>query len=101
MAQRLDLHALFKALLGSDNVYFQPPSNVQMKYPCIVYERDGVDTRHADNSDYTRKWEYSVTYIDRNPDSPMVETLADLPLCGFDRSFPSDDLYHNVFTLYF
>ena len=37
MANRLDLQALLEDLLGSRNVYYQPPESVKMNYPAIVY----------------------------------------------------------------
>lgn len=101
MAQRLDLQALLTDLLGSDKVYFQPPSNVVLQYPCFIYERDDQDTRYASNRGYQRHWEYQVTYISRDPDDPMLDTLSDLPLCSFDRSFTMDQLHHNIFNIYF
>ena len=44
MAPRLDLQKLLVELLGSDNVYFQPPPSVQMNYPAIVYKLDDEKT---------------------------------------------------------
>ena len=37
MANRLDLQALLEDLLGSRNVYYQPPESDKMNYPAIVY----------------------------------------------------------------
>lgn len=101
MAPRLQLQSLFEELLGSRNVYFQPPANVQMKYPCIVYETDPRDVKFADNIPYNRTKRYQVTVIDRNPDSDLPDKVADLPYCRHDRFYPADNLNHNVFTLYF
>lgn len=101
MGQRSDLHAILKTLLDSDNVYFQPPSNVQMAYPCIVYNRDYAVVQHSDNLPYLRKIRYQVTVIDRNPDSEIPEKVAALPLCSFDRAFVADNLHHDVFQLFF
>lgn len=101
MARRLTLHQLLKELLGSDQVYFQSPSNVQMKYPCIVYSHDATDTIFADNSPYRRTARYTVTVISTDPDSPIFEKVANLPMCTFDRSYPADNLNHSVYSLYF
>lgn len=101
MASRLALNALLKALSGSDNVYFQPPANVQMKYPCIVYHHDSTATLFADNSPYRSTSRYTVTVISADPDSPIFEKVAKLPMCTFDRSYPADNLNHKVFSLYF
>lgn len=101
MAPRLDLQQLLEGLLGSRNVYFQPPATVQMEYPAIVYERGRMDIKHADNSPYAHKKRYQVTVIDPNPDNSFVDQVANLPLCTHDRFFTADNLNHDVFTLYF
>lgn len=101
MAQRLDLQALLETLLGTRNVYFQAPSNLQMKYPAIVYNRDNINTEFADNKPYTHKKRYQVTIIDKDPDSEIHEKVAALPMCSYDRSYTADNLYHDVFTLFF
>lgn len=101
MGQRLDLQAILEALLGTDKVYFQPPKSIQMSYPCIVYKRDKIKTEFADNGPYSLDVRYLVTVIDRNPDSAIPIKVAKLPKCIYDRSFPADDLNHDVFILYF
>jgi hypothetical protein len=101
MAQRLELQAILELILGSPNVYFQPPNNVQMKYPAVVYQIDQYDVRHADNKNYRRQTRYQVTVIDRDPDSGIPDVVADLPLCSFERFFVADNLNHNVFNLFF
>ena len=101
MGQRLDLHALLVGLLGSSHVYFQPPPNVQITYPCIVYKRDSTDTQFADNTPYIRTPRYQVTVIDANPDSETPDKIENLPSCVRNRSFATAGLNHTVFTLYF
>lgn len=101
MAQRLELQALLVDLLGSDNVYFQPPPSLQMSYPCIVYTRDFSLTQFADDKPYLIEKRYQVTVIDRNPDSVIPGKVAKLPKCTFDRFFTADNLNHDVFRLFF
>jgi hypothetical protein len=101
MGQRLDLQALLEELLGSSNVYFQPPGNVTMAYPCIVYRRDNAVAQFADNSPYRNAKRYEVTIIDRNPDSEIPDKVASLPLCGFLRFFVKNNLNHDVYKLFF
>lgn len=100
MGQRLDLHALLLTM-GASKVYFQPPANVQMEFPCIVYKRDSSRTQFAGNSPYRFTKRYQVTVIDRNPDSEILDKVAMLPMCTFDRHFAADNLNHDVFTIYF
>lgn len=101
MAPRLELQVLLETLLGSRNVYFQKPPTTGMKYPCIIYKRDDVDTKHADNQPYNRRKRYQVTVIDSNPDSDIPDMIADLPLCEFDRFYTADNLNHDVYQLFF
>lgn len=101
MAQRLELQALLEELLGSDNVYFQPPDNITIVYPCIVYNRNAEDSTFADNLKYKYKRRYQVTHISRNPDSEVVEKLSALPLCTYNRFYAVDNLNHDVFNLFF
>lgn len=101
MGQRLELQTILEGILGSRNVYFQPPANVQLVYPCIIYERDFADTKFAGNKPYSRTKRYQVTVIDRNPDSDIPDKVAQLPMCSFDRFYASDNLNHDVFDLFF
>lgn len=101
MGNRFELHAIFEEILNSRNVYFKPPESIKMKYPAIVYERDNIDNRHADDTVYMQKDVYKVTVIDPNPDSEYVRKVSMLPLCRHERCFPSDNLNHDVFTIYF
>lgn len=99
--QRLSLQTILETILGSRNVYFQPPANVQMKYPCIVYNRDFAETEFAGNKLYRRVKRYQVTVIDRDPDSEIPDKVAALPLCKFSRFFTADNLNHDVFNIFF
>lgn len=101
MAPRLELQAKLVSILGSGNVYFQPPSSIQMVYPCIVYELDDMWTDFADNNPYSLRKRYQATVIDRNPDSAIPNQVAMLPTCVFDRFYKADNLNHHVFTLFF
>lgn len=100
MARRFELQTLLEDLLGTRNVYFQPPNNVQMQYPAIVYQRDDIRTQFAGNDPYRRTMRYLVTVIDRDPDTEILSKVASLPMCSFERHFAADNLNHDVFTLY-
>lgn len=101
MADRLELQALLVDILGSANVYFQPPSNLTMQYDCIRYELDDIKPQHAGNKPYSLDARYSVTYICRDPDSAIIKELAALPKCLFERSYQADNLNHYVYNLFF
>lgn len=101
MAPRTELHALLVDILGSENVYFQPPPSINMNYPAIVYNRSTANTRFANNSPYSIILGYEVTIIDKNPDSLIPDKVAHLPLCTFSRHFTADNLNHDVYNLFF
>lgn len=101
MAPRPELQSLLEELLGTRNVYFQPPANIQMSYPAIVYQRDNAKTEFAGNKPYTINKRYMVTVIDRNPDSLIPDKIAALPLCDHNRNYVANNLHHDVFNLYF
>lgn len=101
MASRLQLQTELEELLGSRNVYFQPPASVRMQYPAIVYSRSNIENRHADNNVYMQSCFYEITVIDEDPDSEIVEKVSKLPTCRFDRHYKADNLNHDVFTLYY
>jgi hypothetical protein len=99
MGQRAGLSALLNAI--TPNVYFQPPSNVEMEYPCIVYARSRADTRFAGDKPYLFTQGYTLTVIDKEVDSPLIEAVAALPMCTFSTHFVADNINHDVFDIYF
>lgn len=101
MANRLDLQAMLEELLGSRNVYFQPPSSVKMKYPAIVYSRKNIENVSADDAAYLQKSSYELIVIDPNPECEHVEKVSKLPYCRFDRHYTKDNLNHDAFTIYY
>lgn len=101
MGQRLDLDTILRNILGTDNVYFQPPPNFMMSYPCILYNRSNIRAAHADNSPYRHVKEYTITVIDADPDSEIPMKVASLPRAEFDRNFRSGNLNHDVFNILF
>ncbi len=95
------LNDVLKGLLGSNNVYFQPPENRSLLYPCIVYEQTQPSVRHANNVPYNMQAQYQVTLIDRDPNSSTFKKLVNLPLCTNRTNFTTENLNHWVFDLYF
>lgn len=98
---RLDLQTKLETLLGSGQVYYQPPESVKMEYPAIVYSKNTFRTTHANNAVYSKMKQYTVTVIAKNPDHPVIDKLLELPYCSHDRHYKTDNLNHDVLTLYF
>lgn len=101
MPSRQELQTVFENLLGSRNVYFQPPTSVKMNYPAIVYGLEDIENTFANDGVYSSKRKYLVTVIDENPDSQIVDKVTNLPTCRFNRHFESDNLNHDVFILHY
>ena len=100
MNDRLELHELLSEKLGSQNVYFQPPESVKMKYPAIVYSRNRIENTSADNIVYKQDVSYMITVIDRDPDSEITERVSQIPHIMYDRFYVADNLNHDVFRLF-
>lgn len=101
MNRRLELHNLLVKLFGSNNVYYQPPETLKMSYPCIRYSKEGILSRHADDIKYVNRTRYVITVIDSHPDNVVIEKILGLPLSSYDRHYTSDNLNHDVITLYY
>lgn len=102
MADRLDLHEELCTLLGSRNVYFQPPASVKMKYPCIRYSSDGMSVNHANDFAYSYTKRYQGVIIDPNPDSTIAESmLIHFPMFSVGSSYIAENLNHFPFTIYY
>lgn len=98
---RLQIQALLESVLGTNQVYFQPPPNLAIAYPCIIYKRDFANTQFADNNPYRSSKRYQITIIDQDPDSVIPDKVANLPMCLFERHFTAGNLHHDVYNIYF
>jgi hypothetical protein len=98
MDRRLQLSEYLHTI--APNVYFQPPSNIVMQYPAIVYEPDFEERNYANNGTYGLHDRWQVTIIDRDPDSEIRQAFRQSPMCAFDRSFRTEGLNHFIYSLY-
>ena len=101
MGTRLELQALLAGLEDGLNVYFQPPTDVLMNYPAIVYNRNYQQAEFADNNPYSRKIRYQITVIDRDPDSPIPDMVAELPMTTYVRHYTTEGLNHDIYYTFF
>lgn len=100
-AKRLALQATLESILGSKNVYFQPPYNINLSYPCIIYNRISGKSIKADNKVYNFYTQYEVKHITMDPDEFIFpEMQRNFSHCSYDRHFVADRLHHNVYTIY-
>lgn len=102
--QREMLQDILSSIEGVQKVYFQPPEKRMFEYPCIVYELNELNTMYSNNTRYLTFPKYTVTLIDKNPESPIQQLLLDLGQgcrVSFDRFFTLDGLNHWVYSLIF
>ena len=100
MADRLELHSIFQELLGSSNVYYQPPESIKMQYDAIRYSKKTIDSKYANDRKYSMIDCYEIIVISRLPDNPVIKKLLSLPYCSYNRHYIADNLHHDVLTIY-
>ena len=100
MADRLELHSVLQELLGSSNVYYQPPESIKMQYDAIRYSKKTIDSKYANDRKYSMIDCYEVIVISRLPDNPVIKKLLSLPYCSYDRHYVAENLHHDVLTIY-
>lgn len=83
-----------------DNVYFQPPKDILMEFPAIVYKLSDVDNTTADNAIYVQNLVYEVVVLDGDSESEIVSNLCSMLKFKFVRQYTANDLYHTVFEYY-
>lgn len=101
MASRLELQSKLEELLGSRNVYYQPPESVKLNYPAIIYSKSNLLDRFANDKRYSKLSRYEIIVVDKKPDNAVIDAILDLPYCSFDRHYTADNLYHDTLSLYY
>jgi hypothetical protein len=66
-----------------------------------VYQRDPGSTKFAGNKPYNFEQQYQVTLISRSPDETVKQKLVALPKSSHARFYVTDNLNHDVFSIYF
>lgn len=95
-----DLIYKLKHVVGVPNVYYEPPENFKMKYPCVRFQRKRFETSPADNRNYIINESVEAVLIYRTPDSPLPRRMLEIPQCAHDRHYTADNLSHDVYTIY-
>ena len=101
MADRLDLQSLLEELMGSRNVYYQPPEGVKMSYPAIRFSKKTIASKYANDGKYSMRDCYELVVIAKLPDNPVIKKLLALQYCSYDRHYVADNLNHDVLTIYY
>lgn len=84
-----------------NNVYFQPPADKKLSYPCIIYKLNNLDVTFADNGAYRMMDEYSITYVTLDPDDVNIRQIAMLPYCRLTQTASPNNLHHSYYRLYY
>jgi hypothetical protein len=101
MPDRSELQRKLERLLGSKNVYYSSPTNLQMEYPAIRYSKKNLNVKRANDAIYSKMTCYELIVISKQPDHPVIDKLMCLPYCSYDRHYKTDNLNHDVLTLYY
>lgn len=100
MGDRVKLHN--ELLRFIPNAYFQPPSNIQMTYPCIVYSKSERDVRFGNDKRYLIKQAYRLMLIERVPDSGVADAIEGaFQNCAIEQYYTVDNLNHTIIKLYY
>lgn len=104
---RLDLHIRLEKIEGlaikkdgKPAVYFQPPSNIKMIFPCIIYTRSPTGIKYADNDSYILAEHYTITVVDSDPDTKIPGNLIKvLKTASPGRVYTYENLNHYTFSI--
>lgn len=102
MGTRLQLQDELESILGSPNVYYQPPSSTSLKYPCIIYELDNTNVKAADNNKYIKVNRYHVKHLYKSLSNELKDSILDsFMMVSHNNRMKVDGLYNDDFTLFY
>ena len=102
MGTRIQLHEKLLANFGDYHVYYQPPPTIKMEYPAIVYSLSNIRARHADDRAYLGYKRYTIIFIHRDPDVDHFDDMTSaFSMCSFERRYVADNLYHDVYGIFY
>lgn len=95
-----DLIHLLQKVVRNNRVYFQPPENLKIGYPAVVFHLSKIAIDHASDAPYKGAREYSVTLITKDPEPDVIDEILKIPYSSLDTTYISDGMNHFVFTVY-
>lgn len=95
-----DLLNLLRQAVRHDRVYFQPPENLKIEYPAVVFHLSKIEIDRASDVPYKGAKEYSVTLITKDPEPDVIDEILKIPYSSLDTTYISDGMNHFVFTVY-
>lgn len=91
---------MLQQAVPNDRVYFQPPENLKIVYPAVVFHLSKIDFDHASDVPYKGAKEYSVILITKDPEPDVIDEILKIPYSSLDTTYISDGMNHFVFTVY-
>ena len=84
------------------HIYFQPPSNIFIKYPAFIYNVSGIRTASADdNKLYKLAVEYDLHWIHEDPGLEMVRAiLANFQFSSYTMRTTENAVYNDGFRIF-
>ena len=101
MCRRLKIKSKLKTIIGNNNVYFQPPENLKMNYPAIVYSLNDIDVKYSDNNPYIIKNGYQVIVINKDPDNDTIYKIVQELNGKLKTKYTTNNLNHDVFNIFY
>lgn len=83
-------------------LYFSPPADKVMTYPCIVYSKIIPSIIFANDNIYKNTQEYQLTVVERDPDSNKADLINDhFRYSTITNKIIFDKLYQTTIKLYY
>lgn len=96
------LNDILVEILGNNHVYYEPPEDVKIEYPCIVYKLVTPAIRKANNHLYFYNDCYELTVITEDPYNDIAKKLLErFQYISLGSRYLGDGLYHDPLTLYY
>lgn len=95
-----DLLNLLQQAVQHNRVYFQPPENLKIGYPAVVFHLSKIKIDRASDVPYKDAKEYSVNLITKDPEPDVIDEILKIPYSSLDTTYISDGMNHFVFTVY-
>ena len=90
-----------KKILGVNKVYYEPPTDVKLTYPCLKANRSRRDVKYASNKPYIKDESFTIYFITRDVKTApaVLNQLEELPYCTYDTEYIADGLHHYVYKI--
>lgn len=95
-----DLLHMLQQAVRHNQVYFQPPENLKIVYPAVVFHLSKIEIDRASDVPYKGAKEYSVTLITKDPEPDVIDEILKIPYSSLDTTYITDGMNHFVFTVY-